>query len=129
MKTYTEEFKKTIVELYENGNKNKSELAREYGTSEGNVRAWIKKYGKIKTSTGEVTTNDEILKLQKENQEIKIENEILKKALAIFSRQQKWIYVKFVSCYKVEPLRNRYAKKYLLLIMLFLYNSIYMIII
>ena len=44
---YTEEgikeFKKTIVELYENGNKNKSELAREYGTSEGNVRAWIKK--------------------------------------------------------------------------------------
>ena len=81
--------KKTIVELYENGNKNKSELAREYGTSEGNVRAWIKKYGKIKTSTGEVTTNDEILKLQKENQEIKTENEILKKALAIFSRQQK----------------------------------------
>lgn len=42
MKSYTEEFKKTIVELYENGNKNKSELAREYGTSEGNVRAWTK---------------------------------------------------------------------------------------
>jgi len=81
--------KKTIVELYENGNKNKSELAREHGTSEGNVRAWIKKYGKIKTSTGEITKNDEILKLQKENQKIKTENEILKKALAIFSRQQK----------------------------------------
>ena len=32
---------------------------------------------------------DAILKLQKENQEIKTENEILKKALAIFSRQQK----------------------------------------
>ena len=42
MKTYTEEFKKTIVELYEAGNKTKSELAREYGTSECNVRAWIK---------------------------------------------------------------------------------------
>ena len=76
MKTYTEEFKKTIVELYENGNKNKSELARE-------------KYGTLKTSTGETTNNDEILKLKKENQEIKTENEILKKALAIFSRQQK----------------------------------------
>ena len=89
MKTYTEEFKKTIVEIYEAGNKTKAELAREYGTSECNVRGWIKKYGKIKTSTGEITTNDEILKLQKENQEIKMENEILKKALAIFSRQQK----------------------------------------
>ena len=87
MKTYTEEFKKTIVELYETGNKTKAELAREYGTSECNVRGWIKKYGKIKTSTGEITTNDEMLKLQKENQEIKMENEILKKALAIFSRQ------------------------------------------
>ena len=89
MKTYTEEFKKTIVELYETGNKTKIELAREYGTSEANVRYWIKKYGKIKTSTGELTCNDEIIKLQKENQEIKTENEILKKALAIFSKQQK----------------------------------------
>ena len=85
MKTYTEEFKKTIVELYENGNKNKSELAREYGTSEGNVRAWIKKYGTIKTSTGEVTTNDEIIKLKKKNLELEQEVEILKKAVAIFS--------------------------------------------
>lgn len=89
MKTYTEEFKKTIVELYENGNKNKSELAREYGTSEANVRAWIKRYGKIKTSSGEITNNDEIIKMKKKIQEIETENEILKKALAIFSRQQK----------------------------------------
>ena len=89
MKTYTEEFKKTIVELYEAGNKTKSELAREYGTSECNVRAWIKKYGKIKTSTGEITSNDEIIKMKKKMLEIETENEILKKALAIFSKQQK----------------------------------------
>ena len=89
MKTYTEEFKKTIVELYEAGNKTKSELAREYGTSEGNVRTWIKKYGKIKTSTGEITNNDEIIKMKKKMLEIETENEILKKALAIFSKQQK----------------------------------------
>ena len=89
MKTYTEEFKKTIVELYEAGNKTKSELAREYGTSECNIRTWIKKYGKIKTSTGEITNNDEIIKMKKKMLEIETENEILKKALAIFSKQQK----------------------------------------
>ena len=89
MKTYTEEFKKTIVELYEAGNKTKSELAREYGTSECNIRTWIKKYGKIQTSTGEITNNDEIIKMKKKMLEIETENEILKKALAIFSRQQK----------------------------------------
>ena len=55
MKTYTEEFKKTIVELYENGNKNKSELAREYGTSEGNVRAWIKSKSKKSSQKDERT--------------------------------------------------------------------------
>ena len=52
MKTYTEEFKKTIVELYEAGNKTKSELAREYGTSECNIRTWIKKYWKNKNING-----------------------------------------------------------------------------
>ena len=52
MKTYTEEFKKTIVELYEKGNKTKTELAREYGTSECNIRTWIKKYWKNKNING-----------------------------------------------------------------------------
>lgn len=75
--------------MYENGNKNKSELAREYGISRSKCKSMDKKYGSIKTSTRETTNNDEILKLKKENQEIKTENEILKKALAIFSRQQK----------------------------------------
>ena len=75
--------------IYSNTNKTKVELAREYGTSECNVRAWIKKYGKIQTSTGEITTNDEMIKMKKKIQEIETENEILKKALAIFSRQQK----------------------------------------
>ena len=89
MKTYTEEFKKTIVEIFEAGSKTKSELAREYGTSEANIRAWIKKYGKIVTTTGDVTNNDEIIKLRKRMQEVETENEILKKALAIFSKQQK----------------------------------------
>ena len=74
MKTYTEEFKKTIVEIFEAGSKTKSELAREYGTSEANIRAWIKKYGKIVTTTGDVTNNDEIIKLRKRMQEVETEN-------------------------------------------------------
>ena len=60
-KTYDEEFKKTIVNLCESGKK-KSELTREYGISYTNISDWIKKYGTITTSTGEVTNNDEILK-------------------------------------------------------------------
>jgi len=85
-KSYDEEFKKTLVSLYENG-KRLSELSREYGVNESTIRPWIKKYGTIITSTGETTTNDEILKLQKKNHELELENEILKKAVAIFSKK------------------------------------------
>ena len=74
-KSYDEEFKKTLVSLYENGKK-LSELSREYGINESNIRPWIKKYGTITTSTGEITNNDEILKLQKKNRELEQEVEI-----------------------------------------------------
>ena len=48
-----------------------------------------KKYGTISTSTGETTSNDEILKFKKELQQVQLENEILKKVVAIFSKEQK----------------------------------------
>ena len=87
-KSYDEEFKKTLVSLYENG-KRLSELSREYGVNESTIWPWIKKYGTIIISMGETTTNDEILKLQKKIRELEIENEILNKAVAIFSKEQK----------------------------------------
>lgn len=85
-KKYDDDYKKTIVSLYESG-KRLSELSREYGINESTIRPWIKKYGTITTSTGEVTNNDEILKLQKKNRELEQEVEILKKAVAIFSKK------------------------------------------
>lgn len=85
-KSYDEDFKKTIVSLYENG-KGISELSREYGVGKSTIESWIKKFKTITTSTGEVTNNDEILKLKKELQQVQIENEILKKVVAIFSKK------------------------------------------
>jgi len=85
-KSYDEDFKKTIVNLYESG-KRKADLTREYGISYTNIDNWIKKYGTIITSTGEVTNNDEIIKLKKKLHEVEQENEILKKAVAIFSKK------------------------------------------
>ena len=87
-KSYDEDFKKTIVNLYESG-KSIADLSREYGIGHTNVRNWINKYQTITTSTGETTNNDEILKLQKKNRELEQEVEILKKAVAIFSKEQK----------------------------------------
>ena len=92
-KEYTkhdEEFKKMIVNLCEtNKDKTMSDIAREYGITRTSITQWRKKYGTITTSTGEITNNDEILKLKKELQQVQLENEILKKAVAIFSKEQK----------------------------------------
>ena len=85
-KSYDEYFKKTVVNLYENG-KGISELSREYGVGKSTIDSWIKKFKTITTSTGEVTNNDEILKLQKKNRELEQEVEILKKVVAIFSKK------------------------------------------
>ncbi len=86
---YDEEFKKMIVNLCEtNKDKTMSDIAREYGLTRTSITQWRKKYGTITTSTGETTSNDEILKLKKELQQVQLENEILKKAVAIFSKEQ-----------------------------------------
>ncbi len=85
-KRYDEDYKKSIVKLIENG-KSISEIEREYGISRKNLYNWKYKYGKITTSTEETTTNDEIIKMKKKLQELEMENEILKKAVAIFTKK------------------------------------------
>ena len=85
-KKYDEDYKKNIVKLVESG-KPISDIEREYGINRKNIYNWKYKYGNIITATGEVTNNDEVLKLKKELQQVKMENEILKKAVAIFSEK------------------------------------------
>ena len=85
-KKYDEDYKKNIVKLVESG-KPISDIEREYGINRKNIYNWKYKYGNIIKSTGEVTNNDEILKLKKELQQVKMENEILKKAVAIFTKE------------------------------------------
>ena len=85
-KKYDEDYKKNIVKLVESG-KPISDIEREYGINRKNIYNWKYKYGNIITATGEVTNNDEVLKLKKELQQVKMENEILKKAVAIFSKK------------------------------------------
>ena len=74
---HDEEFKKMIVNLCEtNEDKTMSDIAREYGITRTSITQWRRKYGTITTLTGITTNNDEILKLQKKNHELEIENEI-----------------------------------------------------
>lgn len=83
---YTEEFKKQIVELYENG-KSVIDLAREYGLVEQTIYKWIHRYEPFaKNEQGEVVTQADVKAMQRRIAELEMENEILKKATAIFAK-------------------------------------------
>ena len=81
---YDEEFKRTIVELYNNG-KTQASLIREYDISQSSISKWIKQYSSIELNDGEVFTAKQIKRLQKRNAILEEENLILKKAIAIFT--------------------------------------------
>ena len=101
-KTYTEDFKKMIIEVYNTGKPIK-EICEEYGVSTTTLNNWINQVQpKEKISKKPIITTiknknngrtepkdvEEISKLKKENEKIKMELEILKKAIAIFSQDQ-----------------------------------------
>ena len=99
-KTYTEDFKKMIIEVYNTGKPIK-EICKEYGVSTASLNNWInqvqpkEKISKKTIITANKNKNnelkdkndaEEISKLRKENEKVKMELEILKKAIAIFSQ-------------------------------------------
>ena len=85
-KQYTDEFKTTLVELYNSG-KSLADLSREYGISKSTVTVWIKKSKPIVVDNGKVITMAEYQSILKKLAQVEEENEILKKATAIFARK------------------------------------------
>ena len=82
---YDEEFKRTIVNLYNNGGKTQVALCQEYGISSTTLSRWIKLYSTVETDDGEVLTAKQVKDLQKRNAQLEEELMILKKAIAIFT--------------------------------------------
>ena len=76
---YTEEFKQSIVSLYESG-KSSTQICKEYGMSSSTLHKWIKKYTKVQVSETETMTMAEIKKMQKKLALLEEENIILKKS-------------------------------------------------
>lgn len=84
---YSDEFKQQIVDLYRAGTP-VSELSSEYGVSDVTIYGWIKKLSPVKISAEEIMTVKEYQAMKKRIAQLEMENEILKKATAIFARKQ-----------------------------------------
>ena len=88
-RTYTEEFKNQMVQLYLN-EKPRQEIIREYDLTPSVLDKWLKQSrasGSFKEKDNRSPEENELLKLKKENQQLKMENDILKQAALILGRR------------------------------------------
>jgi transposase len=90
-RSYSIEFKTKAVEL-SNQRGSLSDVAQELNISSDNLKRWKKEHkdgkfsGTIKIKSSE---EQEIIRLQKELTDIKLERDILKKAVGIFSKSDR----------------------------------------
>jgi len=88
-RTFTTEFKKQMVQLYENG-KSRVDLVEEYGLTASALDRWIKQAqttGSFKEKDNRSSEENELAALRKENQRLQMEVDILKQAALIMGRK------------------------------------------
>mgnify|MGYP003448659218 FL=1 len=88
-RTFTTEFKKQMVQLYENG-KSRAVIVAEYDLTPSALDRWIKQAqtsGSFKEKDNRSTEENELIALRKELQRLKMENDILKQAALIMGRK------------------------------------------
>jgi transposase len=86
---FTDEFKQQMVKLYNSG-KPRSEIIKEYDLTPsvlGNLVRRINATGSAKECDNRSPEAIELIKLRKENQKLKMENDILKQAALILAQK------------------------------------------
>lgn len=92
-RTYSREFKIEAAKLSYNSDKPVEEIAQDLGVSQSSLNRWRQEYradpDQAFPGNGQMKERDaEVAHLKKELREARMENEILKKAVAIFTRSR-----------------------------------------
>ena len=93
-RTYDRQFKEEAVRLVTEGGRSVTEVARSLGIHENLLHTWKRKHkedpaGSFPGKGNLKPEEEELRRLQRENANLKEDKEILKKALAIFSKHPK----------------------------------------
>ncbi len=86
---FTDEFKTQMVQLHLNG-KPKYEIIKEYNLTPSSFNRWVKQHqstGSFKEKDNRTDEENALIQLRKENQQLKMENDILKQAALILGRK------------------------------------------
>ena len=90
---YSEEFKKNTLHLLATSGKSRLELERDLGLSHGLVYKWQERY-QVNPTTETLERSDveqlkaDVRRLQRENDILRQEREILKKTVSLFSQER-----------------------------------------
>ena len=86
---YDEDFRKNAVKLSYATTKTTKEFCEDLGIHPSLIYRWRRKYAEQGDKTKIATQHEELRKLQLANAELKMENEMLKKAAAYFAKHLK----------------------------------------
>jgi transposase len=90
-RSFTPEFKAEIVELCQRGDRSVGQVARDFDLTETAVREWVRQAGRdAGTRDDDGLTSDErreLSELRRENQRLREDVEILKRATAFFAKE------------------------------------------
>lgn len=88
-RTFTTDFKKQVVALYENG-KSRQDIVSEYELTASALDRWIMQFqqsGSFKEKDNRSPEEQEIIELRKRNKQLEMEVDILKQAALIMGRK------------------------------------------
>ncbi|OGT15724.1 MAG: hypothetical protein A3B69_01310 [Gammaproteobacteria bacterium RIFCSPHIGHO2_02_FULL_38_33] len=90
MRHYTKEFKDEAVKLVIETGYSESEIARRLGMNSKNVNRWVReRKAEVLVKKGKLTgEQEELARLRKENERLRMEKEILKKAATFFANER-----------------------------------------
>ena len=91
LQRYATEFKRDAVALVRTSNESLKKIARDLGVNPETLRGWVKqdKIDRGEGPPGALTTEErqELARLRRENVQLRMEREILKKAAAFFAQE------------------------------------------
>lgn len=88
-RNFTREFKDQIVQLYVSG-KPRTEIIKQYDLTPSAFDKWVRQQrtsGSFEEKDNRTPEQEELLRLRKENQQLAMENDILKQAALIMGRK------------------------------------------
>ena len=85
---YPEEFRREAVELFRSSDRPRCRVAESLGISDASLSAWVKEFERYEQPDAlDADERAELARLRKENADLRMDREILRKAAAYFAKE------------------------------------------